>query len=446
MATNCKGLPLAIVVLAGLVAKRERSGREWRQIRDCVSWHLAKDKMVETILELSYDDLPPELKPCFLYLGMYPEDYEIPGRILCQLWIAEGFIQAKQVRPSNSPKPEDIADMYLDILVERSLVQVARRRSDGGVKTCRIHDLLRDLCILESRENKFMEVCTELDANESNSRRMSLQYKEEMLPAKDNQSHAHTHTRSLLLFGDYTTWYSKSPGWNQIRDGSKLARVLDMNKVVLHSFPSGLKTLIHLSKIWKLKSLKHIYVKYDDSLTMLLPKGGASMRRRMKIGKTRVENIQTLGHISVKAQTVSLLSKYIFPNLTKVTLCGKCEEQEVELLAKILPFLNKLRKLKLINIWGIPSVPNVIPTSLIKITFSSCRNLDSRLIKTLGQLADLQILKLYGGHIYGGDVNCAAGDFPQLQVLKMNNVFMDNGRWKIEEGAMACIPRHMFPH
>ncbi|MED6144686.1 hypothetical protein PIB30_017958 [Stylosanthes scabra] len=432
MATNCKGLPLAIVVLAGQVAKKERSEREWRKIKDYVNWHLAQDKLVERILKLSYDDLPPELKPCFLYLGMYPEDYEIPVRILCQLWIAEGFIQAKEVRASNSPKPEDIADMYLDMLVERSLVQVASRRSDGGVKTCRIHDLLQDLCISESRENKFIEVCTELDANESNNpRRMSLQYRKRSLPAaKDNQSQSHSHTRTLL--------YSESQGWNQISNGFKLVRVLDMNKVALHSFPSGLNTLIHLSKIWKLNSLKHIYIKYNH-LSTILPRGGASMRRRMKIGETRVENIQTLGYIFVEAQTASLLSKYMFPNLTKVTLCGRCEEQEVEVLGKILPFLNKLRKLKLVNVWSIPLVPNVIPVSLIKITIRSFEHLHSRLIKTLGQLADLQILKLYGGHIYGGDVCCAAGDFPQLQVLKMNDVFMDNGRWKIEEGAMPCI-------
>ncbi|XLR21343.1 hypothetical protein S83_049255 [Arachis hypogaea] len=218
MTKACKGLPLAIIVLAGMVAKKERSPREWIKINNHVSWYLAQEeeyRIVTNILKLSYDDLPQALKPCFLYLGVYPEDYEIHVRRLCQLWIAEGFIQKKEVGPSNSPEVEDIADMYLDKLVERSLVQVASRRTDGGVKTCRVHDLLRDLCISESRENKFMEVCTNLDAIKCNSRRMSLQYRGELRLTEDNQSSA----RSLLLFGESTFWENESEGWKQIKKG-----------------------------------------------------------------------------------------------------------------------------------------------------------------------------------------------------------------------------------
>ncbi|MED6150410.1 hypothetical protein PIB30_072011, partial [Stylosanthes scabra] len=41
-----------------------------------------------------------------------------------------------------------------------------------------------------------------------------------------------------------------------------------------------------------------------------------------------------------------------------------------------------------------------------------------------------------------GIVNCAAGDFPKLQVLHLINF---DGRWKIEEGAMPHIRQCNIP-
>ena len=58
-------------------------------------------------------------------------------RQLIQLWIAEGFIRKIQNR-----NIEDVAEYYLEELIDQSLIQVATKRLDGGVKTCRIHDLL----------------------------------------------------------------------------------------------------------------------------------------------------------------------------------------------------------------------------------------------------------------------------------------------------------------
>ncbi|MED6157780.1 hypothetical protein PIB30_026592 [Stylosanthes scabra] len=479
MANACKGLPLAIVVLAGIVAKKERSPREWHKIKNHVSWHFDQEgyRTVSDILKLSYDDLPQALRPCFLYLGVYPE----------------GFIQANEVGPSNSPELEDIADMYLDKLVERSLVQVASRRSDGGVKTCRVHDLLRDLCILESRENKFMEVCRELDTSKCNPRRMSLQYTRTQIWSSE-KGQSHTHTRSLLLFGEWIKDQTK--GWSQVRNNFKLARVLDMNRMVLYSSPSGLKTLIHIrylkvkidifrvandvltsvcnlwnletlylwvdrpegwgdsfilpAKLWKLKSLRHIYLKYDK-VFLLSPSSfiaGVSVSK-MKNGETRVENLQTLCNIHLYTRVANILNEGMFSNLKKLTLCGTKEgkqEEEEELLGKALQCLNKLVTLKLIAIWEIPLDPNVFPTSLTKITIKGFFEKDSRFIKTLGQLPNLQILKLCYGKILE-DVNCAAGDFPQLQFLHVEAGYShlpgNTGRWKIEQGAMPHI-QHCF--
>ncbi|XP_059429175.1 putative late blight resistance protein homolog R1A-10 [Corylus avellana] len=174
IAEGCHGLPLSIVVLAGLLANKERSLHIWSKFVGHVSSFLitqAEDTIIcEKILSLSYTDLPRYLKPCFLYFGMYPEDHEIPVRQLIHLWVAEGFIQHTGQR-----FPEDVAEMYLENLIDRSLIQVARRRVDGGVKACRIHDLLRELCISESAKGMFLEVQSENRLDTNNSRRLSIQ-------------------------------------------------------------------------------------------------------------------------------------------------------------------------------------------------------------------------------------------------------------------------------
>ena len=77
---------------------------------------------------------------------------------LIRLWMAEGFIQ--QIGNRNMV---DVAEDFLEELIDRSLIQVATKKLDGGVKTCRIHDLLRDLCISESDEEKFLEICSDVN-------------------------------------------------------------------------------------------------------------------------------------------------------------------------------------------------------------------------------------------------------------------------------------------
>jgi len=71
---GCRGLPLSIVVLGGLLAAKEKTHRTWSKVIVDVNWYLTECK---DILALSYNHLPRRLKPCFLYLGVYPEDYKI---------------------------------------------------------------------------------------------------------------------------------------------------------------------------------------------------------------------------------------------------------------------------------------------------------------------------------------------------------------------------------
>ncbi|KAL0327026.1 UNVERIFIED_CONTAM: putative disease resistance RPP13-like protein 3 [Sesamum angustifolium] len=96
IANECHGLPLAIVVIGGILLQKGTDW--WEQVAKSVDAYIAMDqeKRMDNFIALSYNHLPYHLKACFIYFGMFPEDYEIPVWKLVRLWIAEGFIQQKE--------------------------------------------------------------------------------------------------------------------------------------------------------------------------------------------------------------------------------------------------------------------------------------------------------------------------------------------------------------
>jgi len=72
---------------------------------------------------------------------------------------------------------EDIAESYLRELVRRSMLHVAQRNSFGRIKCIRMHDLVRELAIFQSKREGFS---TTYDGNNdamlvgSDSRRVAV--------------------------------------------------------------------------------------------------------------------------------------------------------------------------------------------------------------------------------------------------------------------------------
>ncbi|PON83962.1 NB-ARC domain, LRR domain containing protein [Trema orientale] len=154
MLDYCGGLPLAITVLGGLLSSKQTVG-EWETLHKNIKTYIGKGKTNEQedtnsglywVLGLSYDELPYRLKPCFWHLAYFPEDFEIRAKDLCLIWMAEGFVST-----------EDAAYEYLSELVKRCIVQVAEWGSTGKIKTCRVHDLMRDLCLSKAEEENFLQ-------------------------------------------------------------------------------------------------------------------------------------------------------------------------------------------------------------------------------------------------------------------------------------------------
>lgn len=137
MLTKCDGLPLAIISLAGLLSTKETI-HDWERVRRDVSSKINKEGgpvdygRVVDMLALSYNDLNHTLKLCFSYMGLFPQDAEIPTGMLVRMWIAEGFF--KSLQPSANETVEDVASQCLDELIQRGMFKMARINYAGKVK------------------------------------------------------------------------------------------------------------------------------------------------------------------------------------------------------------------------------------------------------------------------------------------------------------------------
>ncbi|KAL3533906.1 hypothetical protein ACH5RR_007427, partial [Cinchona calisaya] len=163
MVQYCGGLPLAVIVLGGILASK-KSLEDWEAVKKNIKAYLGRGNNlieeqgnVHKILALSYDDLPHKLKPCFLYLSKFDEDSNIDVETLYQLWIAEGMILVTDC--IGEELMMDVAERYLGELVKRSMVQGIAPKIPSLFKyfsSCRLHDLMRDLCLRKAEEESFL--------------------------------------------------------------------------------------------------------------------------------------------------------------------------------------------------------------------------------------------------------------------------------------------------
>jgi disease resistance protein RPM1 len=122
----------------------------WNQVYNQFQSELAKSYNVQAILKLSYNDLPGNLRNCFLYCSLFPEDHIMSRESLVRQWVAEGFA----VTNGNNTL-EEVAELNLEELITRNLLQVVEYDELGRVNTCKMHDIVRDLALSIAKDEKF---------------------------------------------------------------------------------------------------------------------------------------------------------------------------------------------------------------------------------------------------------------------------------------------------
>ncbi|XXG52498.1 hypothetical protein AAC387_Pa03g0816 [Persea americana] len=153
---KCKGNPLAVTTVGGLLQDK-RSESRWKSVRDSDMWSLPEETEngILPALRLSYNYLRPNLKQCFAFCAIFPQNYQIEKELVIKLWMAHGFIPTDQ---EGLMELEDIGNEIFDELVMRSFFQdisgrsskqrIHRPRSFRYIRewtTFRMHDLMHDL-------------------------------------------------------------------------------------------------------------------------------------------------------------------------------------------------------------------------------------------------------------------------------------------------------------
>ncbi|CAA7402760.1 unnamed protein product [Spirodela intermedia] len=143
IAERCKGVPLAIKTIGGVLRCKDKNIREWEDILEDPIWSTSvfpdEEESVMKPLYLSYMDLPSSIKQCFLYLSLFPEDFVFLRPSVVQYWVAEGFL-----RPEGTLTMEDVGTKHFDELTGRGLLQPQLSPIEGAL--CKMHDIVRSLC------------------------------------------------------------------------------------------------------------------------------------------------------------------------------------------------------------------------------------------------------------------------------------------------------------
>ncbi|XP_073318137.1 putative late blight resistance protein homolog R1C-3 [Primulina huaijiensis] len=235
VARNCRGLPLTIVVVVGLLLSSGNMMEEelWESIFENISSiESTIPEQCSKILRLSYDWLPLRLKQCFLYIAAFPEDFEIDVSKMIMLWVAEGFLKPSK----QSTCLEDVGKGCLEDLVNRNLVLASKKGVDGNLLALGIHDILRKICITKAEQEGFLHhvSSTRNDCNDT------IENPKRRLSALNTQSFGELHTQdssTRSIFSEIELDATCTPNFRRLSIlNSPYVTWLDLSEVLISTF------------------------------------------------------------------------------------------------------------------------------------------------------------------------------------------------------------------
>lgn len=252
IAGECKGLPLAIIVVAAAM-KHHPYRYEWElalqqmQAIDETFYdtHEEIEKKLLQHLKWSYNVLPNNLKTCFVYFAAYPEDRVINCEEVIEMWIAEGL--EGLVKSSEHSYLHDTAHSFISFLRDRCLIVATKTDIAGRIEQVKIHDVLRDLAtLIAHKEQKCFFKAGQsvsvfpIEEQSKGWLRMSFIYNSlRSLPRE-----AFACSSILVLTLKQNSGIKNVPG--SFLQGMPSLRVLDLSDTRITSLPSCIGDLKHL--------------------------------------------------------------------------------------------------------------------------------------------------------------------------------------------------------
>nr|XP_016434516.1 PREDICTED: putative late blight resistance protein homolog R1A-3 [Nicotiana tabacum] len=441
VAERCKGLPIVVILVAGIIKNKKMEEAWWHEVKSAMFSYVGEfEEYSHATMHLSYDNLPDYLRPCLLYMGMFPEDTRIPVSKLISLWIAEGFVQDIE----SGRSVEEAAEGYLMELISSNMVMVSRRRYNGKVKYCHVHDVVLHFCLKKSREEKFMLTVkghpSQFQLLDWKENRLRFDITDELseiaLLGSKTQNPFHKHLRSLIT--TYGTYVGIFLDWNPFPHISKfrLLKVLDLsyNRVDRLS-SSTLHPLIHLKYLAvstfdfdfhpesHLRHLETIIVK--GSGRVLLPAIFWKMEKLRHIECYTCfdleNNKQWIFEESSKLENLKTLRKVEFPiddaDCMEVLLrrCPNLQELEISI------YSNEWYSAEICT--SIPKLETLTQLQLLYLCFRG----SNIIVSELHLPSNLKKLVLYGPHIVS-TASLIAG-LPSLEYLELMDWRRESEEW-----------------
>lgn len=488
---KCHYSPLDIVLMGGILSTTMCS--EWPRIVTKLLSACEGRLTSLDILSLSFHELPPRLKVCFLYLGLFPKALEVPIRRLLWLWLSEGFFSPTPAERKMKLEPEDLAEMCFEILVRRKLIEVTKWKLDGSPKKCRMSRVVHDFFSPKSvRSGLFYIHDNEAELPKRYKIRRFVEYLES---EKISNDFVDENLRSFVSFNsklrgranrEIGTFFKSlvhkkgfallnvldlegvyKPMLSQILGNLLLLRFLGLRSTVLDSIPSAVGKLRCLetldlkhtnvttlpNSIWKAKNLRHLYMNgvHIDAFFRKLTKGSLSNVQTLRglyvgnknvvtNGLDRLVNVRKLGLTCHKKSVKAVVNwVLLLPNIHSLKLrsvdeFGKPSSIELVSLEKQTKLCNLYllgALVKQVNLSGL------LPSSLKKLTLSMLA-LKEDPMPVLSKLPELSILRLFAHSYLGSQITCDGVGFPKLRVLKL---WMLNQlrSWTVKEGTMPIL-------
>ncbi|XP_047951031.1 putative disease resistance protein RGA3 [Salvia hispanica] len=281
---------------------------------------------------MSFDRLPSSsLKMCFAYCSIFPKGCKIVKKELIELWMAEEFLQP------NGHDIESVGEMFSNILVHNSLLQVVERGAYGNALTYVMHDLVHDLA--------SAVLCSTDDTNQFRY----LFQGDELIPIPEGPTIYLMRTLifrgeklDTTMFSGYKSLYALTLDCDRVKvlpssvRTLKYLKNLNVSRTRIESLPRWIDELHYLqtlnasteslrelpSTLKYLTRLRHLYLCHDVELPAEM--GGLTNLQALKfrVGEHKGYRIEELGSLNNLKQ----LSIY---NLEKVRDREEAEEANI---------------------------------------------------------------------------------------------------------------------